>query len=160
MAAVYIIGAGLAGLACAVRLTRRGRHVSVFDSAPHAGGRCRSFFDRTLGQTIDNGNHLLFSANRSALAYLDEIGAADTLISPPRAVFPFVDLATGERWTVRPNRGPLPWWIISPSRRIPSTKPRHYLSGWRLAFASRDQTVEDCIDPHDPLFRRFWEPMT
>ena len=81
---------------------------------------------------IDNGNHLLVSGNRSALAYLDAIGASDGLIGPADASFPFLDLATGERWVVRPNRGRVPFWILLPSRRVPGTRLRAYLAAWRL----------------------------
>ena len=78
MALVHIVGAGLAGLAAAVRLTLAGRRVALYEAAQQAGGRCRSYFDRQLGRVIDNGNHLLLSGNRSAMAYLEAIGA-DTL---------------------------------------------------------------------------------
>ncbi|HLT01291.1 MAG TPA: hydroxysqualene dehydroxylase HpnE, partial [Geminicoccaceae bacterium] len=124
-----------------------------------AGGRCRSFFDRTLGRVIDNGNHLLLSGNRSARAYLDAIGAADTLVGPPDASFPFLDLATGERWTVRPNRGPLPFWVLMPSRRVPGTRFRDYLATRRLWRAGERHTVADCLRTDDVLWRRFWSPL-
>ena len=159
MASVHIVGAGLAGLACAVRLAQRGCSVSLYESAPQAGGRCRSFFDRTLQRQIDNGNHLLLSANRAALAYVDAIGAADSLVGPPQAAFPFVDLATGARWTVRPNPGRLPWWLFVASRRVPGTRPRDYLSGLRLAWRP-EATVADRIAGDHPLYHRFWEPLT
>jgi phytoene dehydrogenase-like protein len=42
MTAVHIVGAGLAGLAAAVKLTQAGRKVVLYDQADHAGGRCRS----------------------------------------------------------------------------------------------------------------------
>ncbi len=160
MATVHIAGAGVAGLACAVRLALAGRRIALYEAAPQAGGRCRSFFDRTLGRTIDNGNHLLLSANRAALAYLAEIGAADSLIGPARAAFPFVDLASGRRWTVRPNAGPVPWWIFSRSRRLPGTRPADYLSGLKLARAGAAATVAECVAPDHPLYRPFWEPLT
>ena len=136
MAAVHVVGAGLAGLAAAVRLVERGQAVTVYEAAQQAGGRCRSFFDRTLGRVIDNGNHLLVSGNRSALAYLDAIGASDRLIGPKHASFPFLDLSTGERWTVRPNRGALPFWITLPSRRVPDTHVSDYFVAWGLWRAS------------------------
>src|SRR5690606_14080103 len=159
MAIVHVIGAGLAGLAAAVRLARRGQRVALYEAAQQAGGRCRSFFDRTLGRVIDNGNHLLLSGNRSACAYLDAIGAADTLIGPPDASFPFLDLATGERWTVRPNRGPLPFWVLMPSRRVPGTRFRDYLATRRLWRAGERHTVADCLRTDDVLWRRFWSPL-
>lgn len=159
MAAVHVVGAGLAGLAAAVRLAARGQPVVLYEAAHQAGGRCRSFFDRTLGRVIDNGNHLLVSGNRSALAYLDAIGAADSLIGPEKASFPFLDLATGERWTVRPNRGPLPFWILLSSRRVPGTHLGDYLAAWRLWRADDRQAVADCLRTDDALWRRFWSPL-
>src|ERR1700747_2075234 len=45
---VHVVGAGLAGLAAAVALARRGRHVALYESAEHAGGRCRSYLDAEL----------------------------------------------------------------------------------------------------------------
>ena len=79
---VHIIGAGLAGLSAAVRLIGRGVRVHVHEATAQAGGRCRSYHDLSLGMTIDNGNHLLLSGNRAALAYLDAIGARHLLIGP------------------------------------------------------------------------------
>jgi squalene-associated FAD-dependent desaturase len=160
MARVHIIGAGIAGLACAVRLMRQGHRVHLHEAAAQAGGRCRSYRDAKLDRMVDNGNHLLLAANHAALAYVDEIGARQTLQGPPQAAFPFMDLRTGERWTVRPNRGPLPWWLLAPSRRIPHTRPGAYVAGLRLAIAGPDETVADCLNRDDPLWERFWEPLT
>ena len=159
MAQVHVVGAGLAGLACALDLSRRGRRVTLHEAAAQAGGRCRSYHDPTLGRVIDNGNHLVLSANHATLGYLAEIGAADTLIGPERAVFPFMDLASGERWRVRPNRGPLPWWVLVRGRRVPGTRLRHYLSPLRLARARRGETVLDRLDRRNPLYARLVEPL-
>ena len=40
----------------------------------------------------------------------------------PRAEFAFVDLRDGERWTLRPNEGPLPLWMFADTRRVPGTQ--------------------------------------
>ena len=46
---VRVIGAGLAGLAAAVRLAERGVLVELSEASAQAGGRCRSYFDPQLG---------------------------------------------------------------------------------------------------------------
>ena len=104
---IHVVGAGIAGLAAAVELVASGYPVTLYEQAGHAGGRCRSFFDDTLQRSIDNGNHLVLSGNRSLYAFLRQIGASDRLSGPARAAFPFIDLQTGERWTVRPGSGPV-----------------------------------------------------
>jgi hydroxysqualene dehydroxylase len=158
-ARVHVVGAGLAGLAAAVDLVASGQAVTIYEQAGHAGGRCRSYFDDVLGRSIDNGNHLVLSGNRSLYAFLRRIGATDRLSGPARAAFPFVDLQTGERWTLRPGPGPVPWWIFVPGRRVPGTRARDYLAGLRFARADSRCTIADCIGPPGPLYRRFWEPL-
>ncbi len=156
----HVVGAGLAGLAAAVSLALAGRAVTLHEAGGRAGGRCRSYPDARLDRLIDNGNHLLLSGNRSAMRYLADIGSADALVGPASACFPFLDLRTGRRWTLRPNRGPLPWWPLRSGRRVPDTKARDYLSSaLRLAAAGPDRTVAACVGNCGALFERFWEPL-
>jgi hydroxysqualene dehydroxylase len=157
---VHVIGAGVAGLAAAVRLADRGLAVIVHESAQAAGGRCRSYFDATLQCRIDNGNHLLLQGNRAAMDYVAAIGAADTLIGPDAAAFPFLDVATGERWVLRPGAGRVPWWLLDRARRVPGTALRDYLAAFTLARAGPEATVADVLDRQSALYRRFWRPLT
>ncbi|HLY54615.1 MAG TPA: hydroxysqualene dehydroxylase HpnE [Stellaceae bacterium] len=155
----HIIGAGLAGLSAAVRLAERGWRVGLYEAGPQAGGRCRSYFDEQLGCRIDNGNHLMLSGNRSILAYLATIGAGHSVVSPVEPGFPFVDLATGERWRLVPSRGQIPFWIANPRRRVPGTKLSDYLGFLRMLLAGPDDTVECLVGNRATLFRRFWQPI-
>src|SRR3954466_9683928 len=97
---VHVIGAGMAGLAASVRLAQSGRKVALYDAAGQAGGRCRSYFDETLGCRLDNGNHLLVSGNTAAMAYIAATSAAATFQAEDIAVFPFLDLKSSEHWSV------------------------------------------------------------
>jgi hydroxysqualene dehydroxylase len=155
---VHVVGAGLAGLAAALSLVERGVRVTMHESGPAAGGRCRSYFDRELGCRIDNGNHLLLSGNRAAFAFLDQVGSRATLAGPKAPVFPFIDVATGERWTLRPNAGRLPLWVFSPRRRVPGTNPADYLQLLALRRAGPDATVAATLRD-GPLYRRLLEPL-
>jgi squalene-associated FAD-dependent desaturase len=156
---VHVAGAGLAGLAASVRLAEQGVRVALYEAAPQAGGRCRSYHDRTLGRTIDNGNHLMLSGNRSLHAYLRTIGAEDGLVGPREARFPFVDLATGERWVV--DIPASAWWrrFADPTRSVPGAGLLERLSGLRLVLAGEDATVASCLGGTGVLFERFWKPM-
>lgn len=155
---VHIIGAGVAGLSAAVDLAQKGHSVALYEAAPHAGGRCRSYFDAELGCRIDNGNHLLLSANTAALGYLEAIGATGTLIGPAEPRFDFCDLATGERWVLAPGSGRFPWWIFDRRRRVPGTRASDYLAIGALRKAGIDDTVAQSLDTTSTLFRRLWQP--
>jgi len=156
---VHIVGAGLAGLSAAVGLTATGREIVVHELARHAGGRCRSYFEPALGLTIDNGNHLLLSANRAALAFLKTIGSEGKLVGPEHAEFAFADLASGERWVLRPNDGPLPWWVFSESRRVPGTHGTEYLSLVKLLGVKKDRPIGEIIDCAGMLYERLTRPV-
>ena len=155
---VHIVGAGLAGLAAAVGLVGTGRKVVVHELAPQAGGRCRSYFEPALGLTIDNGNHLLLSANHAALSFLTTIGSEDKL-AVDDAAFAFADLATGERWVLRPNDGLVPWWIFSRRRRVPGTRAIDYFSVRGLLHPQRDARIADLMRCDGILYERLWRPM-
>jgi hydroxysqualene dehydroxylase len=156
---VHIIGAGLAGLSAAVRLASLGARVVVHEATAVAGGRCRSYHDAAVGMTIDNGNHLLLSGNHAALGYLRSIGAEHRLAGPAKAEFFFVDLASGERWTLRFNDGPVPLWVFDPDRRVPGTRVLDYLPLTRLLWTPAGKAVGEVIACKGTLYDRLVEPL-
>jgi squalene-associated FAD-dependent desaturase len=156
---VHVVGAGLSGLAAAVSLVAAGRRVTIHEAGPAAGGRCRSYLDRGLGLRIDNGNHLVLSGNRATHAYLAQVGASAELVGPSEPLFPFVDLADGARWVVAPNRGRLPWWVLSRRRRVPGTSVRDYLALLALRRAKDGATVRDVLGHSGKLYRNLLEPL-
>ena len=154
----YVVGAGLAGLGAATALCDAGVEVEVSEAAAQAGGRCRSYFDAQIGLAIDNGNHLVLSGNRAVHDYLALIGAGARLTGPAQTEFPFVDLATGERWTVRPNPGPIPWWIFSRGRGVPGARLGDYLGMAGLLRARPGRRVDETIACNGPVWERLMRP--
>jgi squalene-associated FAD-dependent desaturase len=156
---VHIIGAGLAGLSAAVRLTQRGHAVTVHEATNFAGGRCRSYHDAGLGMMIDNGNHLLLSCNHAALSFVRDIGAQTSLIGPATAAFDFFDYGSRARWTLRMNEGRLPFWIFDPARRVPGTRAADYLRFGRLLWPPAGKRVGEVVDCSGLLYDRLVGPL-
>ena len=156
---VHIIGAGISGLSAAVRLANAGFSVHVHEATQQAGGRCRSYFDAATNLTIDNGNHLLLSGNRHALAYARSIGTEAGLVGPQRAQFSFVDLANGQRWQLDLGDSRLPLWLFDKARRVPDTGLRDYLALMPLIWAAPSRLVGDAIPCEGTLYRRLVQPL-
>jgi squalene-associated FAD-dependent desaturase len=155
---VYVIGGGLAGLSASVALAAKNCHVELIESAGQAGGRCRSYFDATLGQTIDNGNHLVLSGNRATMNYLRAIGAEGALAGPDNADASFCDLATGARWTIAPSNGPFPFWLFDKTKRVPGTRPGDYLEIGKLLMAGPERTIGETLACRGALWERLLQP--
>ena len=71
---VAIIGAGLAGLACACELADAGHRVTLFERRPWAGGKAYSFVDDETGETVDNGQHIFMTCTTAYIEFLRRIG--------------------------------------------------------------------------------------
>ena len=156
---VHIIGAGISGLSAAVRLANANYRVHVHEATQQAGGRCRSYFDAATNLTIDNGNHLLLSGNRHAVAYAKSIGTEAGLVGPKRAQFPFVDLTTGQRWQLDLGDSRLPTWIFDEARRVPDTGLLDYLALMPLIWASQSKLVGASIPCTGTLYQRLVQPL-
>lgn len=68
-ARVIIVGAGLAGLACALHLVRRGVACTVVEASDEVGGRVRT--DRVEGFQLDRGFQVFLTGYPEAAALLD-----------------------------------------------------------------------------------------
>lgn len=67
---IIIVGAGLAGLTCAKRLTEAGRKVLLLEAADQAGGRVRTDIHED-GYRLDRGFQVLFTAYPAAKRHLN-----------------------------------------------------------------------------------------
>ena len=66
---VIIVGAGLAGLSCAVRLLERGKQVLLVEASDRVGGRLRT--EKHQGFLMDRGFQVFLSAYPEAGKLLD-----------------------------------------------------------------------------------------
>lgn len=157
---VHIVGVGMAGLAAALACSRHNIPVVMYDASRRPGGRLYSWHDRLLDRVLDNGIHWVFSGQKPIWDFVDEVGSADQFHGPVNATFDFVDLDARASWSLRPNRGPIPWWILTVGRNVPGTRLRDVRSLARLLASSAHERVSDCIDPSSESLRRFWLPFT
>jgi len=156
---VHIIGGGLAGLAAAERLCQSRRTIVMHEATAQAGGRCRSYYDQSTGMVIDNGTHLLLSGNHAALSFTEAIGSRPGLRGPDEAQFPFIDIASGEQWTLRFGDSRFPWWVFDKDRRVPQTAVVDYLSLARLVWTSADKPIGKLMNCDGPIYDRLLEPL-
>src|SRR3954469_20936419 len=156
---IHVIGAGLSGLAAALRLSERGERVIVHEAMQQAGGRARSYYDASTDLVIDNGNHLLLSGNYAAMAYVRALGSEAGLGGPPQADFAFIDLPSNKRWTLRFNDGRLPWWMLDDRRRVPGSGLMDYVRLLPLVWASKGKTVGETIPCRGPVYDGLGHPL-
>jgi squalene-associated FAD-dependent desaturase len=108
---------------------------------------------------IDNGTHLLLSGNRAALSFTEAIGSRSGLRGPSEAQFPFIDIASGEQWTLRFGDSRFPWWVFDKERRVPQTGIVDYLPLARLAWATADKPLGEVMDCRGAIYDRFVGPL-
>jgi squalene-associated FAD-dependent desaturase len=149
----------LAGLAAAERLCQSRRTIVIHEATAQAGGRCRSYYDQSTGMVIDNGTHLLLSGNHAALSFTEAIGSRPGLRGPDEAQFPFIDIASGEQWTLRFGDSRFPWWVFDKDRRVPQTGVVDYLSLARLVWTSVDKPIGKLMNCGGPIYDRLLEPL-
>lgn len=149
----------MAGLAAAERLCQSRRTIVMHEATAQAGGRCRSYYDQSTGMVIDNGTHLLLSGNHAALSFTEAIGSRPGLRGPDEAQFPFIDIASGEQWTLRFGDSRFPWWVFDKDRRVPQTAVVDYLSLARLVWTSADKPIGKLMNCDGPIYDRLLEPL-
>lgn len=79
MAAVAVVGAGVAGLAAAFRLQRRGVRVVVYESSGRVGGSV--FTERRDGYVADLGPNSLAPPSPTVKTLFQELGLEDNLVT-------------------------------------------------------------------------------
>ena len=76
---VIIVGAGIAGMACALALASRGVRPLVLETRKKLGGRATSFTDVRSAEVLDNCQHVALGCCTNFLDFLGSIGTASAL---------------------------------------------------------------------------------
>ncbi len=91
---VAVIGAGVAGLTCAHRLTSRGHACDVYERWPGLGGQAATL-DVGSGHLLERYYHHLFTSDRHIAELYEELGMPDELEWRPSSVAFFLE---GRSW--------------------------------------------------------------
>ena len=107
-----MVGGGFAGLSAAVRVAQRGMRVLLVEARGRLGGRATAFSDRTTGELVDNGQHVLLGCYTETLAFLRDIGALDHVRLQPQLSVAMIDRAGRSSRLVCPHL-PAPWHLLA-----------------------------------------------
>jgi monoamine oxidase len=98
---VGIVGAGLAGLACADELRKAGIHAPLYEASDRAGGRCYSMSESSMfpGQVIERGGELIDNLHKTMLGYVKEfrLTLEDVGKQPGEVFYYFADVDKDKR---------------------------------------------------------------
>ncbi len=167
-----IVGGGLSGLAAAVRISAAGGRVALVEQSPRPGGRCYSYRDRTTGETVDNGQHVLLGSYRSLLHYLSTIGTGGYLRAEPSLTLPFHHPVEGFA-TLRLPRLPAPldltagiltYGLLGVGEKAGLLRAGRWLASWseEKERSIAGATVGEWLDgsgQSERSRRCFWDPI-
>ncbi len=164
-----IIGGGFAGLAAAVDLAEQGRKVLLLERRGFLGGRAYSFTDKTTGDVIDNGQHLMMGCYHHTLSFLGKIGARGKLKFQANPRVDFLHDREGHTSFQCPNL-PAPLHLLAGLARLQSIGWNDRLRALRVGLALQlmngqraklaDVTVREWLNQlgqSEQMQHRFWD---
>ncbi len=164
---VAVIGAGWAGCAAAVELTRRGAKVILLEASRTLGGRARRVEHEAT--TLDNGQHILLGAYRDTLHLMRTVGLrpSEALLRLPMQMrYP----ANSGGMDMQAPRLPAPFHMAWAVLRAKGLTIADKLALARFSSAARwmqwqihtDCTVTELLERFDQterLVRLMWRPL-
>jgi hydroxysqualene dehydroxylase len=160
---VAIVGAGYAGMACAVRLAEQGVPVTVYESGAVPGGRARRVVAQ--GQSLDNGQHVLIGAYRELFGLMRRVGVpSDALLRMP------FELRYAGGFALRALRLPSPLGLLGGLLAARRATLAERLGAVRFVLALRrrrfrldeDCSVDELLARHaqeGSIARHLWRPL-
>jgi len=152
---VLILGAGFAGLSCAVRLAESGRKVLVLDKKPHLGGRAYSFDDPAVGG-VDNGQHLFMGCYRATRRFLRAIGTEDRLELAPEVAVDYAEPGGRRARLSCPSWLPAPLHLAAGLLRLGGVSLREKLPLFAFDQALKAMRSGPVPEPVERLTVRQW----
>jgi isorenieratene synthase len=158
---VVVVGAGLAGLACAYELCQRGFKVTLLERSPQLGGKIASWPIRVGDETfmMEHGFHGFFPQYYNLKSLVEELKIGDNFISLESYSVVFRD-GKYEPEVFRPNHSAFPWNIVDLAIASPNClhwginliKPRH----WQVFQAIGGFQIPRSFDRLDHLSVAQW----
>jgi protoporphyrinogen oxidase len=111
---VAVLGAGVAGLVCAYRLSQEGHVCDVYERWPGLGGQAATL-DVGGGDLLERYYHHLFTSDRHIVSLYEELGMGDELEWHPSSMAFFVE---GRQWAFNTPLDLLRFGPLSPPARL------------------------------------------
>lgn len=150
---VVVIGAGLAGLACAYELVQRGFTVTLLEKAPQLGGKIASWQVKAVGENflMEHGFHGFFPQYYNLKSIVEELGIKENFQS-----LNFYSLVYHNQpyqpEVFRPSHSAFPWNIID----LAIASPNRFQWGINLTKLKHLQVFQAITGfERDKNYRRF-----
>ena len=138
---VAVLGAGVAGLVAAYRLTQEGHVCDVYERWPGLGGQAATL-DVGGGDLLERYYHHLFTSDRHIIALYEELGMGDELEWKPSSMAFFLE---GRQWAFTTPLDLLRFGPLSPPARL-----RMGLAVFLLQKRAKD------VAPYESITAREW----
>jgi protoporphyrinogen oxidase len=156
MGEIAVVGAGLAGLTVAYRLTQQGYRVRIYERYPRPGGLARII--EVGGEPLEAIYHHLFTSDRACVALAEELGVGELLEWLPSRMGIWTE---GRLWDFGTPVSLLRFGPLGPVDKL-----RFVLATLRLQTTGRYQQIENVTAAEwirqtqgERVWRTVWGPL-